>query len=354
MKRKSLIFLALAVCFLMIFSVVGCGQQESEPEPEPEGGEGESEGGDELADIQELEFGIASSYESEHILVKACEKAKELIEERSGGKITVNLFPGGVMGGEEDITEAVTAGGMEMQAGGGIGFNLYAQEHYYFDSPFVMKDWDHMQAYFASDLFEEARQLLRNNGNTDYVGYLYRGMRQFTSNKPIRTPEDIKGLQLRLPMLETWVVTWEAVGALPIPIPLNELYTSLATGVADASEGDIEQIWSFALYEVQDHISLTSHQVQTGHMYVNAEWWDGLNEATRNLIQEAFDEALEWGSETVIAREQDLLKEMEEKHGVTIVEDVDRDAMLELAKPAIEGLFETQWASSWDEVLNIN
>ena len=140
------------------------------------------------------------------------------------------------MGSEEEITESVSIGAVQMQAGGGLPIKTYAPQYYFLDSPYVIKDWEHFKrVFYDSPVGKKAREIIEQKGNTKYLGIVYRGVRNFTSNKPIRTPADLKGLKLRLPQLPTWVAVWKEVGALPVPIALPELFSALQSGVADAS-----------------------------------------------------------------------------------------------------------------------
>lgn len=305
-----------------------------------------------VATAADVTIQLASAFDPNHILSKSAEKFKTLVEERSGGAIAVELFLGGVMGSEEECTESVSIGAVQMQAGGGLPIKTYAPQYYFLDSPYVIKDWDHYQrVFFDSQLGEKARELIANNGNTLYLGVIYRGVRQFTSNKPIKTPEDLQGLKLRLPQLPSWIAVWKEVGALPVPVALNELFSALQTGVADASEGDVSQISSFRLNEVQKYLSLTGHLVQTGALTINKAFFEALTAEQQDLIAQAAKEAAEWGSNEILTGEKDLIEKLKEA-GMEVVE-ADAEAFREKAKPAVEKLFETEWpVTTWEEVLS--
>ncbi|MCD5401246.1 TRAP transporter substrate-binding protein [candidate division NPL-UPA2 bacterium] len=351
MKSKKISWLILGVVFLLVFSLFGClpgaaPEPEPDPDPKPDPEPVEEE-------IMEMEFGIASAYEPGHIFSLVADKVKTLVEERSDGRITVNLFPGGVMGGEAEILEVVVVGGIEMTVSGPAN-GFFTPEYAFFNNPFIMKDWDHFLRLWDGPLGAEAMDALREVGIVYIPGEIYVGMRQFTADKPIRTIDDLAGLKLRLPVIDTWVSIWGEAGALPVPVPLHELYTALTTGVADASEGPAEQLYSFKLFEVQDYFSITNHLLSAGHFSAGVDWWDGLNEPTRELIAEAIQEASDWGSEKSLGREAELLVYMVEEHGATVIgpEEVDRDSFLEAVRPTIEGLFETHWpVTTWEEVL---
>lgn len=299
----------------------------------------------------EVTIRLGSAFEPTHILCQAAQKFKELVEERSNGAIEVQLFLGGVMGSEEECTEAVSIGALEMQVGGGLPIKTFAPQYYFFDSPYVMRDWNHFQRVWASPLGEKAREEVIKNGNTMYLGIVYRGLRHLTANKPVYTPDDLKGIKLRLPQLPTWVKVWEAIGASTVPIALTELFTALQTGVADASEGDVTQILSFRLYEVQKYLMLTGHLVQTGGLTINKPFFDKLKKEYQDIILQAGKEATEWASNIIVAKEEELIKELEAKGMQLIQPDV--NAFREKGKPAVEGLFKTEWpVTTWDEVLS--
>jgi tripartite ATP-independent transporter DctP family solute receptor len=294
---------------------------------------------------------IASAFEPLHILCRSAEKFKTMVEERSNGEIKVELFLGGVMGSEEEVTEAVSIKAVEMQAGGGLPIQMYAPKYYFLDSPYVIKDWEHFKRVFNGELGQKAQEEVLKNGNTMYLGVVYRGLRHFTSNKPVRTPEDLKGIKLRLPQLPTWVAVWKELGALPVPIALTELFTALQTGVADASEGDVTQIHSFHLYEVQKYLSLTGHLVQTGALTINKPFFDSLSEEHQKIVKEAGLEAAEWGSQQILSGEEDIIEDLKAK-GMEVITP-DAEAFREKARPAVERLFKEQWAvTTWDEVLS--
>lgn len=304
-----------------------------------------------VAEAAEKTIRLATSFESKHILTQAAEKFQGLVKERSKGEIDVQLFVGGMMGSEEEITESVSIGAVQMQAGGGLPIKTYAPQYYFLDSPYVIKDWEHFKrVFYDSPVGKKAREIIEQKGNTKYLGIVYRGVRNFTSNKPIRTPADLKGLKLRLPQLPTWVAVWKEVGALPVPIALPELFSALQSGVADASEGDATQIQSFHLDEVQKYLSLTGHLVQTGALTINKRFFDSLSKKHQDIVLQAGKEASEWGTEKILTGEKDLIEGLRKKGMQVIVPDA--EAFREKAKPAVERLFKTEWpVTTWKEVL---
>ncbi len=294
-----------------------------------------------VEEIQKIKISLACGQPEGMILADTAKKFKEIAEAKSKGNIRVDLFLGGAMGNEEDMMYAVTAGAIEGQSTGGIPINAYAPPFYFIDTPFVMKDWDHTLAVWNSPLGDRMRASMEAAGNTTLIGPIYRGQRHFTSKKPVVTPKDLKGIKLRMPVLPTWISVWTEIGASCVPIPIGELYAALATGVADASEGDLTQIQGFKLNEVQSHLSLTGHLFSMGFLGFNTKWLRGLNAETRKVVMEAANDAVAWGSKTMQGKEEQVIKDLE-KAGMKVVQS-DKEAFVKAGTPAMERLFKTQF-----------
>lgn len=306
--------------------------------------------GDDNGDIS---MTIASAFEPGHINVEAAEMFEEEIEEQSDGEIEVEVSAGGAYGAEDEIGELVSGGEPEAHAAGTVPFLQYASDYWFFGNPFVMEDYDHLLRVMDHEIMDGVEETMIENGNQRPIGQqIYRGLRHFTSNEPIETPEDLQGLALRLPELDPWVDIWSQVGADPTPVALDELYSALQTGTVDSSEGDAEQIHSFDLQEVQSHLSLTNHLVETGNLYMNENFYQDLDESHQDLVLEIGQNVTEDAAQQAQEREDELITELEEE-GMTVVEDVDEAAFEEAAEPAVDQWFEDEWVGTWDEVQNI-
>ncbi len=291
---------------------------------------------------------IGSPFKPGHIMVDAAEKFKELIEKESGGRMSVEIQAG--VKSEEEINDMCSKGTIEIQSSGHRPLEVFAPQYFFVNAPYVMKDFDHFMRVWEGPLGKKATELMVRNGNVLYVGIVYRGLRQTTANKPIYTPADVYALKLRLPTVKTWIAVWKEIGAEPIPIPLPELYKSLKEGKAEASEGDLPQVASFKLDEVQTHLIITNHLVQTGQMSINKTFLDGLPKADQQLILKAAKEAVTWANEKMKKGELNFLIELQRKGMQVIIPDA--DSFREKAKPAVEALFRTEWpVTTWAELL---
>jgi len=291
---------------------------------------------------------LSSTFPKGHLLIDAGEKFKEIVEKGSQGKIKVEIQPGA--GSEKDVDEWCSKGKVEMQVTGGQPLQVSAPQYFFFNAPYVMKDFDHFMRVWNGSLGKKAREEVAKKGSQMYLGIINRGMRQTTSKKALKTAADVQGLKLRLPQVPTWIAVWKEIGADPVAITLPELYNSLKDGKAEASEGDITQIASAKLNEVQSHLTMTNHLAQTGGMLINKPFFDKLSKSEQKLVLKASKEATDFANAKIKAGEGKILEDLKAK-GMTVVKP-DAESFRAKAKPAVEKLFKTEWpVTTWAKVL---
>jgi TRAP-type C4-dicarboxylate transport system substrate-binding protein len=291
---------------------------------------------------------IGSPFKPGHILVDAAEKFKELAGQRSGGRIAVQIDAG--TKSEEEINKQNSAGALEMQSNGTMYIQVYAPPYYFLSAPYVMKDFDHFMRVWNGKLGQQAMAEMEKNGNLKYLGTIYRGQRQTTAKKPLYTPADVYNLKLRLPVLPTWIAIWKAVGADPVPLTLPELYAGLKSGKAGASEGDVSQITSFKLDEVQTHLIMTNHLPTIGGMLIHKPFFEGLSKADQTMVIQAAKEACDFANAKMKATENSYVLELQRKGMQVVIPDA--ESFRVKARPAVEELFKKEWSvTTWQEVL---
>jgi tripartite ATP-independent transporter DctP family solute receptor len=290
---------------------------------------------------------VGSPFKAGHILVDAAEKFKELVAQGSGGRIEVQIDAG--TKSEEEINKLNRAGQLEMQSNGTMFLQEYAPPYYFFTGPYVMKDFEHYMRVWDGRLGQAARAQLEKN-DLKYLATIYRGLRQMTTRKPVYTPADVYGMKLRLPNVPTWMAVWKAMDAAPIAVPLTDLYNALKEGRAEASEGDLPQIASFKLNEVQTHLIITNHLVQTGGMLIHKPFFDKLSKADQDLIVKAAKEAEAWANNKIKTGESAHLVDLQRKGMQVVIPDA--DSFRAKAKAAVDALFQKEWSvTTWQEVL---
>jgi TRAP-type C4-dicarboxylate transport system substrate-binding protein len=291
---------------------------------------------------------VSSPFKPGHILVDAAEKFKELVAQGSGGRIEVQIDAG--TKSEIDINKMNSAGALEMQSNGTNYLELYAPPYYFFTGPYVMKDFEHYMRVWNGKLGQQAQAEMEKNGNLKYLGTIYRGQRWTTAKKPLYTPADAYNLKLRLPPIPSWMAVWKAMDADPVAVPLPDLYNALKTGKAEASEGDLPQVSSFKLDEVQTHLIMTNHLVQVGGMLIHKPFFDKLATADQNLVVQAGKEACDWANAKMKTAESAYLLDLQRKGMQVVIPDA--ESFRVKARPAVEALFQKEWSvTTWQEVL---
>jgi len=296
-----------------------------------------------------IQIDVATIYDAKAPPTLGTAKFKELVEERSNGAIQVNLFTSGALGSEKDIFNLLSGNELQMVLGGIQGVDQFATEYMFITAPYLITGWDHIRAILEGDL---GRKMIKelDKKNVHIIGVNYRGIRNTTSNKPIKTPKDMNGLKLRLPEVSSWVATWKGIGAMPTPIALPELYGALQTKVVDASEGPYEQFATSKLFEVQKYVVNTNHVYEPCWLYISKSFLESLPKDLQEIITSSAKEAMLYADDLADKMAADFLKQCTD-NGMTVI-DPDLATFQEAAKPVLEKMFETTWtATTYDEVM---
>ncbi|MFN3698581.1 MAG: TRAP transporter substrate-binding protein [Dictyoglomus sp.] len=292
-----------------------------------------------------------SPFPEGHIITQAMIEFKDIVEKETKGRIKFELSI--AKDTEEQANERCSKGEADMQFTGGRAIEVFAPHYFFINAPFVLKDYEHFFRIMKGSIGEKAKEQVLKNGNMYTLGYLYRGYRQMTSNKPILGLKDLEGLRLRLPVVPTWVKVWEALGTKPVTVPLTGLYQALKDGTAEASEGDLTQISGYTLYEVQKYLIITNHLVSFGWVHMYKPTFDRLSKADQELFVKTAEKVCDNATKKLLASENDILRLLMD-NGMTVIY-LDAKTMSQIrekAKPAVEELFKTTWpVTTWEEVL---
>jgi TRAP-type transport system periplasmic protein len=262
-----------------------------------------------------LKFGLNGP--EGHPAVAGMKKFKEAVEAKSGGKIKVNLFLNGALGGDQAVVSALKGGTIEMAVMNSGILASEAKELAIFDFPFLFANEKESDAIVDGPVGKKMHALLEAKGIVG-LSYWELGYRHITNSKrAITKVEDIDGLKLRVipnPINVDWV---KALGANPTPLPFPEVYAALEQKAIDGQENPVSVISSNKFWEVQKHITLTNHQYNPQSVIFSKKVWDTLTPAERKIIDESSDEAVKAQRETArgaVAKNLDLLKQ----NGMTV------------------------------------
>jgi len=281
----------------------------------------------------EISFPIRLAPETVEVL--ATEEFKRIVEERSEGRITVNIFPGGALGGERENIEQIQLNEVQMSNIGDLLPTLLAPTYAAPTVPFIFPDIEAVREFWNGEIGQKKRGVIEASGVT-VVGLQKRLPRNLTANRPIRTVEDLAGLKLRVPDIASWIRVWTKLGTIPTPIAWAEVYMSLQLGVVDAQENPYAEIVTAKIFEVQDYLMQTEHLTAANHWIASKEFLDGLSPGDRELILQAVEEAIAWGDARTAEKGSEWLQEIKNQ-GMEVIE-IDKEAFREAASPAIEAL----------------
>ncbi|WP_309084943.1 TRAP transporter substrate-binding protein [Chelativorans sp.] len=296
-----------------------------------------------IAQVQaaDVTIRVASAFNDGTDMIRAAMRFGEIVEEKSGGAIDVQFFANGQMGGEKDNLEALKIGEIEMGVFGTYPIVTLAPAYSFFDAPFVFRDKDHFYAVYKGELGDGVRKIFKEQNGIHELGIMGRGYRHITSNKPIEFVDDLAGVKMRMGQSKPFIEAFAETGAVVVPIALPELFTSLKLGVVSASEGPYDQIYTFKLHEAQSHLAITGHLYATSLWLMNQEFYDGLSEEHRKIVDEAAAEALALGDKMSEESAEQLLAKLQEE-GMTVTKP-DYAAFMQKVRPAIDRLFAQDW-----------
>lgn len=209
---------------------------------------------------------LAHNGPEQHPFQDGAKAFKSALESSSGGSVEVQLFPGEQLGSEEATSQMIKQGTLTCaveSAGGGLA--PFVPEADIFNLPFVFSDMDHFYRVVDGKVGSRVASKVEDTLDAEFLGWWFSGIRNvWNGKKPVKTPDDLKGLKIRVMGSPVLIDTFNALGAQATPMSWGEVYTSLQQGVIDGAETDHVDLLVEKFYEVTKHVSLT------GHMYLAA------------------------------------------------------------------------------------
>lgn len=217
--------------------------------------------------------------------------AAERIKERTSGRWNIEVFPSSSLGNEPTINQGLALGTVDMIYTGvafaGATFRPLSMSN----APYVLRDFDHFQAYRNSDLLRDLIGGYNRQTGHNALALNYYGERHLTANKAINRPEDMRGMKLRVPQAPLFLMFTRSVGANATPIAFAEVYLALQQGTVDGQENPLPTIQAKKFYEVQSHIMLSAHITESLLTIVGGPTWRRLSDADKGVFTEVLREA---------------------------------------------------------------
>jgi len=275
-------------------------------------------------------------------------KWAKAVEQRTNGDVKIEVYHSAQLGVEEDILEQIRAGANVGQNTDAARMGMYVKDISVMNLAYFI---DFMGAKTPEEVIETLQKIkqsptmqrwlkeLEDKYGFKVLSFFWvQGYRHFFTNKPIRTPADLKGLRIRTPPSPAWQESIRALGAQPVAVAFGEIYTAIQTKAVDGAELVYANIWGGKLYEVLKYASETGHILLINFEVVSSKWFRSLPPEYQKIIEEECDKAgIEVSLKIMKEREQEFKKKVMEQ-GVTVITDVDKAAFMEAAKKAYEVL----------------
>lgn len=243
------------------------------------------------AQVREQTFRWTTQNPATHPIAQGGQKFADLVAQKSGGKMQVKLFPGGVLGGDVQVLSAVQGGTIDMTSMNSGILQGQVKEFAIVDFPFLFNDAKEADAVMDGPIGKLLADKLPEKGLVS-LAYYDLGFRNVTnSRRPIKTADDIAGLKIRVIQSPIYIDTFTALGANAVPMPFPEVYTALEQKTIDGQENPYTVIEANKLNEVQKNLAATRHIYNPQSFLVSKKTWDRLNKEEQDIVMAAAKES---------------------------------------------------------------
>ncbi|HSB78759.1 MAG TPA: TRAP transporter substrate-binding protein [Candidatus Methylomirabilis sp.] len=257
---------------------------------------------------------LAHVHVPEHPTSVGCLRFAKLMEERTNGRVKIEVYPGSQMGNERELYEALMMGTLEMGTISTSSIASFTRESGIWDLPFLFRDSGHAYRVMDGSIGKKVDAIALEKTGVRFIGYFENGWRHMTNKvRPINKPEDLNGLKIRSMTAPVMIETIRALGANPVPIAWGETYLALQQGVAEGQENPHVNTFGAKLYEVQKYVSLTGHVYNPQVFSVNNKFYESLPADIQKLILMTAKEVIDQARRESQALDSDFLKKLVEK-----------------------------------------
>jgi C4-dicarboxylate-binding protein DctP len=249
---------------------------------------------------------------------KGAEYFKKLAEERTGGKVKVEVYPNSSLYKDKEEVEALQLGAVQMLAPSLAKFGpLGVRDFEVFDLPYIFDNYDELHKITQGPVGAGLLKKLESKGILG-VAYWDNGFKQMSANKALRSPEDFKGLKMRIQSSKVIDMQMRALQANPQVMAFSEVYQALQTGVVDGTENPPSNLYTQKMHEVQKFLTLSDHGYLGYAVIVNKKFWEGLPPDIRKTLDGAMADATKYAND-IARQENDAALEAVRKSGRTQV-----------------------------------
>jgi len=322
--RTACVVLALA----MLFSLSGCGSSE------------------ETADngYDKIDLVMAVNGTDTQIDSRVARYFADLVEERSEGNVTIDVFPNDQLAGGNASKgiEMIAQGSVDLAAYATVALSVIDNKINVCTIPWALSDYQQAREVIDTSAYQFYTERLAAKGIT-YLGSFHNGFRQLTNSKrAVHTPEDMKDLKIRVPGSEVYMGFFRTLGADPTSMSWSEVYTAIQQGTIDGQENGVSVTSTAKMAEIQKYLTMWNYSYENDLFIANSKVWENLNEQTQQLLREAAVEACNWGRDEVENEEQEILADFEAQGmEITYLTDEEKQAFMDVIRDWRAGIIDT-------------
>lgn len=287
------------------------------------------------ADVMKLKLGHVAPEAQPY--AKAAVKFAELVKQYTNGNIEVQIFPNSLLGDQRDLLEGLQLGSVDIALTSSAVLASFMPKVQVFDLPFMFRDAEHVYKVVDGPLAKEI-YAGDETKKMKVIATWENGFRDISNNKrPVKTPDDMKGIKIRVMENKLYIEMFKALGSEPTPMARGELFTALQTGTVDAQDNPIGQTYTSRFYEVQKYITLSGHTYSPEPMVFSLATWKKISAKDQAAILKASVEAAKFNRDLEATLQKDYIKKSEEK-GMQVT----------LLTPQEKKMFQDKMKPVWD------
>ncbi|MDD4074929.1 MAG: TRAP transporter substrate-binding protein [Eubacteriales bacterium] len=287
---------------------------------------------DPFASMEPIKIKYAHAIPEGELMNYIIEDWMAAVTERSGGRITFDYYPAGQLGTFVEIIEQVDLGAVDMSSGEPSLYEPWCPEVSMLYAPLICDGYDHLGRCIYGKPGALIAEAMSEKNNTYILRWVYSGARVIASVRPLRTLADMKDLIIRSPESQVYIDTFTLLGMSPTPMAMSDMYKAIQQGVVEACECPAQALYEGGYHTITGNICKTRHMYALGTLSANEAFWDGLPEAARTLMLDAWDELDDGFNQRVQASEDDYYAKFQAE-GTMVTEFEDRPAFKEIAEP---------------------
>ena len=288
------------------------------------------------AQVNEHTFRISIAGAPGHPSVMGAEKWAEILKQKSGGKLTLKVFPNGVLGGDVQVLSAVQGGTIDFTSMNSGILQTQVKEFAIFDFPFMFESGKEADPILDGAFGKKLAELTPAKGLYN-LAYWELGFRQITNSKRVLNRiDDIAGLKIRVIQSPIYIDTFNAIGGNAVPMPMTEVYTALEQKIIDGQENPFSVVETSKLNEVQKYLTVSNHMYNPQSVLASKKKWDSLTKDEQDILTSTLDEATKWQRENSRRLAEDSLGNLKKTMTVTVLPPEEIAKIRAKVKPVID------------------